>query len=82
MQGAISQYWDHMVSHSSWAREHPGHHTHEPVALYGDDAAVNKNGEKICIITMSHVLDPRKSSMHTLWPLCVYKVVTQLQYTG
>lgn len=75
LQGAISEYWDHIVAHTTWGENHPGHHSHEPLALYGDDAVFNKNGEKLCCITLSHVLDARKSSMHTVWPLCVYKCV-------
>lgn len=80
LHGAISEYWDHMGAHTSWGLQHPGRHSHEPVALYGDDAAVNKNGEKLFCVTLSHVLDPRKNSMCTLWPLCVFKCVTRLHW--
>ena len=76
--GATKEYWDHMSAHTTWGLQHPGRHSHEPVALYGDDAAVNKNGEKLFCVTLSHVLDPRKNSMCTLWPLCVFKCVTRL----
>ena len=80
LHGAKSEYWDHMDAHTSWGPQHPGRHTHEPVALYGDDAAVNKNGEKLFCVTLSHVLDPRKNSMCTLWPLCVFKGATRLHW--
>ena len=73
LNGEVRGYWSHMFKHAGWAFHHPGMFSHEPIAIYRDHAAVNKNGDKMCCITMSHVLDPRKSSMHTLWPLCVYK---------
>lgn len=79
------EWWDHMCKHGTWASEHPAskHKHHEPLSLYGDDAAFTKtSNEKMTVITLSHCLDTRKNSMLTSWPLCVFRCVSWTHQPG
>ena len=76
---SVDGWWHHMEHHRTWWCNHPAFQekVHEPLCLYGDDAQLTKQGnEKITCITLSHCLDKRSSSMHTSWPLCLFRCVS------
>ena len=50
-----------------------------PLWLWGDDCRFNEQGHKIVIIAMGAVLDERKSSKDTVYPLLCYQVETFLK---
>ena len=71
-------YWKHMYDHASWGRTHPALQAgpenchHLAAFLYGDDARYSKQ-EKLIVISLGLVLDPRKNSMLSYWPLVVIR---------
>ena len=71
------EYWSHVRRHCSWASEHEASPDHIPAFLYGDDTKFNEQ-EKLCVLTLGWVLDPRKNSMLVHHPLCVLREVPWL----
>ena len=71
----VRQYWDHMGRHAAWGASHPavGSARHMPMFLYGDDARFNSFGDKLLIVCCGFVLDQRKSSLLTHFPLFLLK---------
>ena len=74
-----AEYWEHMKQHASWGQG-PHRDTDPdvvPCFLYGDDTKYNQQ-EKLSVIMVGMVLDPRRSSMMTHYPLGVLKEVAWL----
>ena len=71
----VKEYWSHMGKFSSWGPSHPAFSTgrHMPMFLYGDDARINAFGDKLVLVCGGFVLDQRKSSLLTHFPLFVLK---------
>ena len=72
-------YWQHMKQHASWGQG-PHYDTDPdvvPCFLYGDDTKYNQQ-DKLSVIMVGMVLDPRRSSMITHYPLGVVKEVAWL----
>ena len=73
----IAIYWDHMFTHASWGAAHPLNEPgkqcqHLPLFLYADDVKWT-NEEKLTQLSLGIVVDGRKSSMETLWPLFLFR---------
>lgn len=71
----VEQFWRHMSSRVSWAKDFVSKYGYgvQPMYLWGDDAQVNERGEKVMTIGFGHCLDDRKSSVATVWPLFLYR---------
>ena len=69
----IGFYWNHMAQHAKWAQPCQGWNQTHPLYLWGDDAQYNKQREKVVAVALGFVLDDRRSSMDTIFPLFVYK---------
>ena len=80
-RGRVSEYWDHLASCLPWASEHVRRHgSHfQPLALWGDDAQYNEMNDKLCCVSLMAVLDDRKTSVVSVWPLFSYRVETRMQ---
>ena len=69
----IGDYWSHMFRHASWGPGHPLNQAgqrcaHLPLFLYADDVKWT-NEEKLTQVCVGQVLESRRSSMETHWPL-------------
>ena len=78
---ACREYWQHASKYMEWG---PGHSAsaagrHHPMYLYGDDARVNNWGDKLIFICLGMVLDSRRHSMMTHFPLVVVKEAGKLK---
>ena len=73
-------YWNHLKSHLPWAADHVRQHGLEfhPLFLWGDDAQYDELGHKIVTVAMGHVLDDRRDSISTVWPLFAYRVESRI----
>lgn len=72
--GAVPRYWQHMSQHAEWATHcHDWTKTH-PMFLWGDDAQYNKQRSKVVAVACGFILDDRKLSSQTVFPLFCYKV--------
>ena len=79
-------YWEH-AKRMAWFENHPvardaaaeGYKIeHLPLFLYGDDAKFSEQ-EKLSIVMMGCLLDSRKHSMATHWPLFVIRLDSVMQ---
>ena len=86
-----AQYWRHAEQFFSWYQAHPATlnprvsedeaHSrvmHVPLHLYADDTRFCTN-EKLGVIMLGAVLDQRKHSMSTYWPLFVVRLDSLLR---
>ena len=76
---AIREYWNHMFTHAEWGPGHPlaeqGEKCkHLPIYLYADDVKWT-NEEKLTQVSLGMVLDERKHSMRTHFPLWILREV-------
>ena len=78
---SCKRYWEHARHHMEWAAEHGGTAggRHHPLFLYGDDARWNSYGDKLVLVSMGFVLDSRKHSLATHFPLFVLQEVGNLE---
>ena len=75
-----AMYWQH-AQRMAWFRDHPvardaaeaSEIQHLPLFLYGDDAKFSEQ-EKLSIVMLGCILDPRKHSMATHFPLFVIRL--------
>ena len=75
----MQRYWIHMFTHAEWGPQHPlraqgGDCKHLPLFLYADDVKWT-NEEKLTQVSLGMVLDMRKHSMATHWPLFIIREV-------
>ena len=78
MDVEIDRYWTHLASKGlPHTADKPGSGC-VPMWLWGDDTRYNEQGAKIVLVAMGAVLDRRKSSKDTTYPLFAYQVDTQL----
>ena len=78
MDVEIDRYWTHLASKGLLhTADKPGSGC-VPMWLWGDDTRYNEQGAKIVLVAMGAVLDRRKSSKDTTYPLFAYQVDTQL----
>ena len=75
-------YWQHMAQHAEWAKPCKDWRETHPLFLWGDDAVYNKQRDKVVAVALGFVLDDRKSSLHTLFPLFTYKFESRQQCTA
>ena len=81
-----AKYWGHAKKYFSWYPNHPAtlntndleddadsSARHVPLHLYADDTRFSTN-EKLGVIMLGCVLDTRRSSMQTHWPLFVVRL--------
>ena len=81
-----AKYWGHAKKYFSWYPNHPATLNtndleddadssvrHVPLHLYADDTCFSTN-EKLGVIMLGCVLDTRRSSMQTHWPLFVVRL--------
>lgn len=79
MDEQIEEYWRYLASKGvPHTYDKPGSGC-IPLWLWGDDCRFNEQGHKIVIIAMGAVLDERKSSKDTVYPLLCYQVETYLK---
>ena len=76
MDQEIDRYWTYLSSKGV-------PHTHDkpgsgcvPLWLWGDDTRYNEQGAKIVVVAVGAVLDRRKSSKDTVYPIFCYQVDT------
>ena len=87
-----AQYWRHAEDFFPWYQAHPATlnsrvsegeaHScvmHVPLHLYADDTRFSTN-EKLGVIMMGAVLDTRKNSMSTYWPLFVVRLDSLIRW--
>ena len=74
-------YWQHMAQHADWAKPCKDWRETHPLFLWGDDAVYNKQRDKVVAVALGFVLDERKSSLHTLFPLFTYKFESRQQWS-
>ena len=78
MDAEIDRYWTHLASKGlPHTADKPGTGC-VPMWLWGDDTRYNEQGAKIVLVAMGAVLDRRKSSKDTTYPLFAYQVDTHL----
>ena len=74
----VKEYWKHLESTKlAWACQHVDRYGYGfvPLFLWGDDAQFSEDRkEKIATMAIGAVLDDRRSSIGTIWPLCVFQV--------
>ena len=71
------EYWNHCIQHMVWCTDPSeaiadAQHFRVPVYLYGDDTRFSQ-AEKLGVVMVGGVLDTRKSSMETHFPLFVIR---------
>ena len=70
---ALQQWWEHASKYDLPHAVMSPDSQHHPLWCWGDDAVYNELGEKLICISLGHILDPRKFSMQTCWPIFVLR---------
>ena len=79
MNGEIELYWRFLASRDCPSTSDKPGSGCIPLYLWGDDCQFNERGQKMCTIVCGHVLDTRKNSKLTVYPLFVYQVEPWMQ---
>lgn len=67
----VTSYWNHLSEHGSpLANISPGKN-HIPLWLWGDEAQYRENGDEILLIAMGCIIDQRKFSVESCYPLAI-----------
>ena len=72
----ISQYWSHLRDRKSPLASISPDGCHYPLWLWGDEAQFRESGDEIQLIAMGAVLDSRKHSLETCFPLSICRTET------
>ena len=72
----IAQYWSHLKDRKSPLASISPDGSHYPLWLWGDEAQFRESGEEIQLIAMGAVLDTRKHSLETCFPLSICRSET------
>ena len=73
LDSELKKWWAHA---SALGLKHAGlspTQKHHPCYVWGDDCVYNEHGEKLICICMGFILDERKNSLQTCFPLFVLR---------
>ena len=66
----INHFWQHIRNSGSPLKDiSPGHHY--PLWIWGDEAQYRENGDEVMLITLGSILDKRKHSVESCYPLSI-----------
>ena len=67
----IKRYWDHLSKVNSPLAKISPEMDHYPIWIWGDEAQYRENGDEIMLICIGAVLDNRKHSIESCYPLSI-----------
>lgn len=70
-ESAIKEYWDHLSKYNSPLAKISPDKNHYALWIWGDEAQFRENGDEIMLISMGAVLDNRKHSIESCYPLSI-----------
>jgi hypothetical protein len=70
-ESEIKHYWDHLSKVNSPLAKISPEKNHYPLWIWGDEAQYRENGDEIMLICIGAVLDNRKHSIESCYPLSI-----------
>ena len=73
----VKSFWQHLSDCGSPLAGMSDDGSHIPLYIWGDEAQYRDSGEEILVLTLGSILDGRRYSVESCYPMCILRTETR-----